>query len=113
MPIYEYQCEKCEGTFEAIQKFSDDPLTECRLCDDGKVKKLLSAPAFRLKGSGWYETDFKKDKDKQKNLVKSDGDGGGKSASSPDGGSSSSSGSSKSDSAGSGSSKSSKASDAA
>lgn len=74
MPIYEYQCEKCEGTFEAIQKFSDAPLTACRLCEDGPVKKLLSAPAFRLKGSGWYETDFKKDK--QKNVVKSEGDGG-------------------------------------
>ena len=72
MPIYEYQCEKCEGIFEAIQKFSDAPLTDCRLCADGTVKKLLSAPAFRLKGSGWYETDFKKDK--QKNVVKSDGD---------------------------------------
>jgi putative regulatory protein, FmdB family len=75
MPIYEYQCEKCEGTFEAIQKFSDAPLTDCRLCEDGTVKKLLSAPAFRLKGSGWYETDFKKDK--QKNIVKSEGDGAG------------------------------------
>ena len=113
MPIYEYQCEKCEGTFEAIQKFSDDPLTECRLCEDGKVRKLVSAPAFRLKGSGWYETDFKKDKDRQKNLVKSDGDGG-KSAS--EGTSSSkgdASGASKSDSSGSGSAKSSKSSDAA
>ncbi|MEE4299543.1 MAG: zinc ribbon domain-containing protein [Pseudomonadales bacterium] len=74
MPIYEYQCDNCGGTFEAIQKFSDAPLTECRLCGHASVKKLLSAPAFRLKGSGWYETDFKKDK--QKNVVKTDGDGG-------------------------------------
>ena len=65
MPIYEYQCEKCEGTFEAIQKFSDDPLTACRLCDDGKVKKLLSAPAFRLKGSGWYADGYGNQKDKK------------------------------------------------
>ena len=75
MPIYEYQCDNCGGVFEAIQKFSDDPLTECRLCGHEGVRKLLSAPAFRLKGSGWYETDFKKDK--QKNLAKKEGDGGG------------------------------------
>ena len=73
MPIYEYQCDACSGTFEAIQKFSDDPLTECRLCGAASVRKLVSAPAFRLKGSGWYETDFKKDK--QKNLAKSEGGG--------------------------------------
>lgn len=94
MPIYEYQCEKCEGTFEAIQKFSDAPLTACRLCEDGTVRKLVSAPAFRLKGSGWYETDFKKDK--QKNVVKSEGDGGSsKSASSSESKSSGDSGSTK------------------
>ena len=75
MPIYEYQCDACSGTFEAIQKFSDDPLSECRLCGAASVRKLVSAPAFRLKGSGWYETDFKKDK--QKNLAK--GEGGGES----------------------------------
>jgi len=111
MPIYEYQCEKCEGTFEAIQKFSDDPLTECRLCNGAPVRKLVSAPAFRLKGSGWYETDFKKDKDKQKNLVKSDGDGGKGSSSESSSSKSDSGGGSKSE--GSGSAKSSKASDAA
>ena len=75
MPIYEYQCDNCGGVFEAIQKFSDDPLTECRLCGHEGIRKLLSAPAFRLKGSGWYETDFKKDK--QKNLAKKEADGGG------------------------------------
>ena len=73
MPIYEYQCDACSGTFEAIQKFSDDPLSECRLCGAASVRKLVSAPAFRLKGSGWYETDFKKDK--QKNLAKGEGSG--------------------------------------
>ncbi len=62
MPIYEYQCDSCGATFEAIQKFSDAPLTECRACGAEGVRKLLSAPAFRLKGGGWYETDFKKDK---------------------------------------------------
>ena len=81
MPIYEYQCDACSGTFEAIQKFSDDPLSECRLCGAASVRKLVSAPAFRLKGSGWYETDFKKDK--QKNLAK--GESGGESKAS-DGG---------------------------
>lgn len=75
MPIYEYQCDACGGTFEAIQKFSDAPLGECRLCGAEAVKKLLSAPAFRLKGSGWYETDFKKNG--QKNVAKADGDGAG------------------------------------
>jgi putative FmdB family regulatory protein len=111
MPIYEYQCEKCEGTFEAIQKFSDDPLTECRLCGDGAVRKLLSAPAFRLKGSGWYETDFKKDR--QKNLVKSDGDKGSSSSDAGSSGKSDGGGGAKSDGSSSGGGKSSKASDAA
>ena len=83
MPIYEYQCDACSGTFEAIQKFSDDPLSECRLCGAASVRKLVSAPAFRLKGSGWYETDFKKDK--QKNLAKSEGAGEAKESKSSDG----------------------------
>lgn len=85
MPIYEYQCERCHGTFEAIQKFSDAPLTTCRLCGEEGVRKLLSAPAFRLKGGGWYETDFKSSN--QRNVAKSDSDGGSKSS---DGGSKSS-----------------------
>jgi putative FmdB family regulatory protein len=67
MPIYEYQCEACKHTLEAIQKFSDAPLTECPACHKAELKKLLSAPAFRLNGSGWYETDFKTGK--KKNLV--------------------------------------------
>jgi len=98
MPIYEYQCDNCGGVFEAIQKFSDDPLTECRLCGHNGVRKLLSAPAFRLKGSGWYETDFKKDK--QKNLAKKEGDSGGSSSSSSESKSSSDSSSSASKSSG-------------
>ncbi len=61
MPIYEYYCEVCESKFEVIQKISDDPLRNCVKCKkSNKVVKLLSAPGFRLKGSGWYETDFKK-----------------------------------------------------
>ena len=59
MPIYEYQCEACEHRFEKIQKMSDEPLVDCPQCQAPKLKKLVSAAAFRLKGKGWYETDFK------------------------------------------------------
>ena len=59
MPIYEYECESCGHQLEALQKMSDAPLTECPACGRPALKKLLSAAAFRLKGSGWYETDFK------------------------------------------------------
>lgn len=59
MPIYEYQCEECGHNLEAIQKFSDAPLTECPSCGKESLKKLVSAAAFKLKGGGWYETDFK------------------------------------------------------
>ena len=58
MPIYEYKCLKCSQQFEILQKISDEPLKKCEECG-GEVKKQISAPAFRLKGSGWYETDFK------------------------------------------------------
>ncbi len=59
MPIYEYKCEDCGHELEVIQKFSDDPLSECPKCKKRALKKLLSASAFHLKGTGWYETDFK------------------------------------------------------
>jgi putative FmdB family regulatory protein len=59
MPIYEYKCEECGHQLEAIQKFSDDPITECPKCKKPALKKMLSASAFHLKGNGWYETDFK------------------------------------------------------
>ncbi len=59
MPIYEYACKSCGHVFDALQKMSDDPLTDCPECDEPSLKKLLSAPNFRLKGGGWYETDFK------------------------------------------------------
>ena len=68
MPIYEYQCEACSEKLEALQKISDAPLVDCPACGEAALKKLVSAAAFRLKGGGWYETDFKTG-DKKKNLV--------------------------------------------
>jgi putative FmdB family regulatory protein len=62
MPIYEYICQKCGHDFEALQKVSDAPLRKCPECGALRLRKLVSKPTFRLKGSGWYETDFKKDK---------------------------------------------------
>ena len=59
MPIYEYQCAACGGLHEALQKISDPPLTDCPACGKATLRKKVSAVAFRLKGSGWYETDFK------------------------------------------------------
>ncbi|MEC9375897.1 MAG: zinc ribbon domain-containing protein [Pseudomonadota bacterium] len=59
MPIYEYQCKTCHHVFDALQKINDDPLTDCPECNQPNLRKLLSAPNFRLKGGGWYETDFK------------------------------------------------------
>lgn len=60
MPIYEYYCEVCKSNFELIQKISDKPAKKCIKCNKStKVVKLVSAPGFRLKGGGWYETDFK------------------------------------------------------
>ena len=65
MPIYEYQCTDCEHKMEALQKISDQPLKECPVCSAPSLKKLISAASFRLKGSGWYETDFKTGDKKQ------------------------------------------------
>ncbi|WP_017938727.1 FmdB family zinc ribbon protein [Zestomonas thermotolerans] len=59
MPIYEYQCASCGHQLEAIQKFSDAPLVDCPACQAPELTKMLSLPGFRLKGGGWYETDFK------------------------------------------------------
>lgn len=70
MPLYEYQCEACEHTFEALQKMSDAPLVHCPDCDAPELRKLVSAVGFRLKGNGWYETDFKSGK--KRNLATSD-----------------------------------------
>ena len=57
MPIYEYRCAKCGEKFEAFQKITDLPLTECKFCG-GKVEQLISCSSFQLKGSGWYLTDY-------------------------------------------------------
>ncbi len=59
MPIYEYHCEACGHYLETLQKISDPPLTDCHKCGKPALKKLVSAAGFRLKGGGWYETDFK------------------------------------------------------
>ncbi|RRQ22559.1 FmdB family zinc ribbon protein [Thiohalobacter thiocyanaticus] len=59
MPIYEYQCTKCGHELESLQKISDPPLTDCPECGAAALQKLVSAAGFRLKGGGWYETDFK------------------------------------------------------
>ncbi len=59
MPIYEYECRQCQHKMEKIQKLSDSPLVDCPECGQPELKKLISAAAFRLKGGGWYETDFK------------------------------------------------------
>jgi putative FmdB family regulatory protein len=75
MPIYEYQCQSCQHELEVLQKLSDAPLTECPECHEPALRKKISAAGFRLAGSGWYETDFKKSGNK-KNLA---GDGGGES----------------------------------
>jgi putative FmdB family regulatory protein len=64
MPIYEYQCQACGELHEALQKITDAPLQDCPLCGRPALKKKVSAAAFRLKGGGWYETDFKSDKRK-------------------------------------------------
>lgn len=66
MPIYGYVCKNCEHTLDALQKMSDDPLVDCPDCGEPQLKRQLSAPRFRLKGQGWYETDFKTDN--QRNL---------------------------------------------
>ncbi|MCY3810165.1 MAG: zinc ribbon domain-containing protein [Gammaproteobacteria bacterium] len=94
MPIYEYACGSCEHRFETIQRASEEPLKDCPACGASALKKLLSAPVFRLKGGGWYETDFKTGN--KKNISGSDesngkangqdkGDGSGKTGSSEGG----------------------------
>lgn len=69
MPFYEYQCKSCGHDVEAMQKVSDAPLKKCPQCGKSQLQRLMSAPVFRLKGGGWYETDFKDDKDKKRNLA--------------------------------------------
>ena len=71
MPIYEYRCQSCNHELEVIQRMSDAPLTDCPACGEAALKKKISAVGFRLKGSGWYETDFKSG-DKKRNIAKED-----------------------------------------
>ena len=73
MPIYEYRCQECGHELEAIRKISDPPLQDCPECGNPSLQKKVSAPSFRLKGGGWYETDFKKSGDRQRNLAGDDG----------------------------------------
>ncbi len=70
MPIYEYQCRACGHKLEALQKLRDDPLRDCPACSRKELRRCLSAPRFRLSGSGWYETDFKTGQ--KKNLTRED-----------------------------------------
>jgi putative FmdB family regulatory protein len=74
MPIYEFRCQACGHRFERLQKMSDADPDTCPVCGEKQVGRMLSAPSFRLAGSGWYETDFKKEGDKKRNLADS-GDG--------------------------------------
>jgi putative FmdB family regulatory protein len=69
MPFYEYECQSCKFYSEVMQKITDPPLRKCPSCGKNALKKLVSAPNFRLKGSGWYETDFKSDKEAKRNLA--------------------------------------------
>jgi putative FmdB family regulatory protein len=72
MPFYEYQCQACGAQVEVLQKITDAPLKKCPECGRSRLAKLVSAPVFRLKGGGWYETDFKSDKDNKRNLADTD-----------------------------------------
>lgn len=72
MPFYEYECRACGAQTEVLQKISDKPLRKCEECGKSSLVKLVSAPIFRLKGGGWYETDFKSEQDRKRNLA---GDG--------------------------------------
>ena len=78
MPIYGFECNDCGHRFDRLQKLSDPDPTQCPACSAPSVRRQITAPAFRLAGSGWYETDFKKDGDKKRNLA-GDGDAGSKS----------------------------------
>jgi putative FmdB family regulatory protein len=74
MPFYEYECTNCKFYVEALQKISDPPMRKCPSCKKQTLKRLVSAPVFRLKGGGWYETDFKSDQDEKRNLAGSEKD---------------------------------------
>jgi len=80
MPFYEYHCANCGHHHEELQKVTDKPLRKCPACGKNKLNRLVSAPVFRLKGGGWYETDFKSDKENKRNLA-GEKDAGGESKS--------------------------------
>ena len=69
MPIYAFECAACGHRFDRLQKMSDADPTDCPSCGAPQVRRQLTAPQFRLAGGGWYETDFKKDGDKKRNLA--------------------------------------------
>ena len=69
MPIYAFECAACGHSFDRLQKLSDADPTDCPACGQPQVRRQLTAPQFRLAGGGWYETDFKKDGDKKRNLA--------------------------------------------
>ena len=69
MPIYAFECATCGHSFDRLQRLSDADPSECPACGASTVRRQLTAPSFRLAGSGWYETDFKKDGDKKRNLA--------------------------------------------
>ncbi len=73
MPIYAFECDHCGHTFDRLQKLSDADPTDCPACGQPQVRRQLTAPSFRLAGAGWYETDFKKDGDKKRNLAEGGG----------------------------------------
>jgi len=83
MPFYEYECSSCKFYTEVMQKITDAPMTKCPSCGKKALKKLVSAPNFRLKGGGWYETDFKGDKESKRNLAGADKEDSPKSESTP------------------------------
>ncbi len=69
MPIYEFECETNGHVFDRLQKLSDPDPETCKVCGEGPVRRRVTAPSFRLAGSGWYETDFKSDKEKRRNIA--------------------------------------------
>lgn len=74
VPIYEYQCQSCSHQMEALQKMADASLTDCPACGESELIKLVSAPSFKLTGTGWYETDFKNSKKDEAKSTSGSGD---------------------------------------
>ena len=83
MPIYAFQCGQCGHQFDRLQRLSDPDPDTCPSCSAQAIRRQLTAPQFRLAGSGWYETDFKKEGDKKRNLADGGGSESGKSEAAP------------------------------